>query len=143
MSLRVWYFAGVVVLSAFAGVATATPVSAAPLYSAAADVDLGVQFAQYNDDRVYASDRVCCKRGYRDWWSNRRECRRAGGYVAHNRACRNDRADNRGDQRVCCQRGRNDWWSTQRQCRRIGGYVTYNRACRNDRDNRPYGSGRY
>lgn len=34
--------------------------------------------------------RVCCKRGYADWWSSWRECRRAGGYETANRECRRD-----------------------------------------------------
>lgn len=34
--------------------------------------------------------RVCCKRGYQDWWSTARECRQYGGYETANRECRND-----------------------------------------------------
>ncbi len=34
--------------------------------------------------------RVCCKRGWRDWWSTWSECRRAGGYETANRECRRD-----------------------------------------------------
>ena len=75
-------------------------------------------------------DRVCCKRGARDWFTSRRECRRAGGWVAANRQCRNDRYD-RVDYRVCCKRGHRDWWSTARSCRRAGGYVASARQCRN------------
>ena len=83
-------------------------------------------------------DRVCCKRGWRDWWSTRWQCRRAGGYVTRNRECRDHRAHYRraDHRRVCCKRGRSDWWSTYRQCRRAGGYVTYKRACRDDRYDR-------
>jgi hypothetical protein len=133
---RVWFLAAAVALSALAGIAAPAPASAAPAYSKVADTGLDVRI-DYRDN-----NRVCCKRGYRDWWSTWRSCRRAGGHVTANRACRDDRADNWGA-RVCCQRGRHDWWSTQRQCRRAGGHVTYPRACRNDRYNRPYGYNRY
>jgi hypothetical protein len=89
-------------------------------------------------------DRVCCKRGWQDWWSTRKNCRRAGGYVTRNRACRedwNDRWDHRWwgwnggnwNNRVCCKRGNRDWWSTARECRNAFGYITSNRECRNDR----------
>src|SRR5262245_47499346 len=77
-------------------------------------------------------NRVCCKRGYRDWWSTYRSCRRSGGYVVSNRFCRNDRfreggfRDDRGYARVCCKRGYRDWWSTYGACRRSGGYVVSN-----------------
>lgn len=89
-------------------------------------------------------DRVCCKRGWQDWWTTRGACRRSGGYVTANRACRedwNDRWDHRWwgwqggnwNNRVCCKRGNRDWWSTARECRNAYGYVTHNRECRNDR----------
>ena len=87
----------------------------------AADLEMQIQYRGYN--------RVCCKRGYRDWWSTYRQCRRSGGYVTANRACRDGRVGSR-DYRVCCKRGYRDWWSTARECRRSGGYITANRACR-------------
>ncbi len=138
---RLWFFAVAAALSGFAGVVTPTPVSAGPAYSTAADADLNVRI-DWRDNNYRSNNRICCKRGYRDWWSDWRSCRRAGGHATANRACRDDRADNWGA-RVCCQRGRGDWWSTQRECRRNGGHVTYPRACRNDRDNRPYGYNTY
>ncbi len=90
------------------------------------------------------SDRVCCKRGWQDWWTTRNRCYRSGGHVVRNRHCRedwNDRWDHRWwgwqggswDRRVCCKRGHRDWWTTARECRRAYGYVTHNRQCRNDR----------
>jgi hypothetical protein len=112
---------GLVVLSAFASVG----VSAEPVQKSVA-VDGSYQVAE-----GYGwGARVCCKRGYRDWWTTRRDCRRSGGHVTYNRECR-DRFDRIGDRRVCCARGFRDWWSTERQCRRAGGRVTYNRECRN------------
>lgn len=45
----------------------------------------------YGQDQYNNPDRrVCCKRGYYDWWSTWRECRRSGGYETANRECRND-----------------------------------------------------
>lgn len=90
-------------------------------------------------------ERVCCKRGWQDWWTTHRGCRRAGGYVTRNRECRDhwdDRWDNRwwqwggGDwnRRVCCKRGRSDWWTSARECRNSYGYITANRECRDRRD---------
>jgi hypothetical protein len=99
--------------SAFASDAQATKV---------ADLEFQVQYRGDN--------RVCCKRGYRDWWSTYRQCRRSGGYVTANRACRDGRIGFN-NARVCCKRGYRDWWSTARQCRRSGGYIVANRACRN------------
>jgi hypothetical protein len=102
--------------------AGATPASAEPLATKVADTSLHVEIANGN--------RVCCKRGYRDWWSTWRQCRRSGGYVVSNRQCRDDRIDFR-DYRVCCKRGYRDWWSTARQCRRVGGHRVSNWQCRN------------
>lgn len=94
------------------------------------------------------NDRVCCKRGWQDWRTTRRACRRAGGHPVANRACRddwNDQWDQRWwnwqggdwDRRMCCKRGTRDWWSTARECRNSFGYETSNRECRDDRwDNR-------
>ena len=90
------------------------------------------------------ADRVCCKRGWQDWWTTRNRCRNSGGQVVRDRQCRedwNDRWDLRWwgwqggnwDNRVCCKRGNRDWWSTARQCRNAFGYITNNRQCRNDR----------
>ena len=73
-------------------------------------------------------DRVCCKRGYHDWFTTRRDCRRAGGYAVPRYECRDDRRR----VRVCCQRRGHDWWSTYRDCRDRGGHVVSNRACRWD-----------
>ena len=87
-------------------------------YSTAADISI----------TLGSGGRVCCKRGWRDWWSTVRECRRAGGYRVANRECRDDHAD----RRICCKRGRHDWWATFRECRRAGGYQVANRQCRND-----------
>ena len=92
-------------------------------YTKVADLEFQVR---HRDD-----NRVCCKRGYRDWWSTYRQCRRSGGHIVANRACRDGRIGYR-DYRVCCQRGYRDWWSTARQCRRSGGHITSNRACRWD-----------
>ncbi len=85
--------------------------------------------------------RVCCKRGWRDWWTSRRGCHRSGGSIVSGRFCRDDfryRDDYRyrersGFGRVCCKRGWRDWWTySYRQCRRSGGYVVSNRQCRFD-----------
>jgi hypothetical protein len=89
------------------------------------------------------NDRVCCKRGWQDWWTTRRACKRAGGYPTANRQCRNDWNDqwdfrwfswNGGNwnNRVCCKRGNRDWWTTALECRNSFGYQTANRECRND-----------
>jgi hypothetical protein len=60
-------------------------------------VDYNRIFGGYNNGYGYGQDpynnldrRVCCKRGWRDWWSTFRECRRAGGYETANRECRRD-----------------------------------------------------
>jgi len=132
---RVWLFAGAVALSSIAALVTSAPASAEALYSKVADVNVQLNFGD--------NDRVCCKRGNRDWWSNWRECRRTGGRATANRACNDNRVGYRADQRVCCQRGRHDWWSTWRECRRNDGEPTANRECRNDRDNRVYSLNRY
>jgi hypothetical protein len=87
--------------------------------------DLEIQIQHRGDYRV------CCKRGYRDWWSTARQCRRSGGHITANRACRDGRIGYN-NARVCCKRGYRDWWSTARQCRRSGGYIVANRACRWD-----------
>jgi hypothetical protein len=128
LTLRIGLFAGA---AALAGVLASSATSAEGLYSKAGGVTVQLNFGD--------NDRVCCQRGYKDWWSNWRECRRAGGNATANRACREHRADYRGDQRVCCQRGRHDWWSSWRECRRNDGAPTANRQCRNDRDNRVFG----
>ncbi len=115
----------VAVTAAFGTAATASAASTSDTaqYTKVADLELQVQYR--------GDSRVCCKRGARDWWSTYRQCRRSGGYVTGNRACRDGRVGYQ-DQRVCCKRGRADWWSTTRQCRRSGGHVTANRACRRD-----------
>lgn len=118
---------------AIAGLAVAaTSLSAAPTAP--------VPTAQHAEEYQTAQNdyRVCCKRGSRDWWSGRRDCRRNGGYVAANWQCRNDNANNSnnlGNQRICCKRGRHDWWSTRRECGRRGGYHAANWQCRNDGNN--------
>jgi hypothetical protein len=111
---------GFVVLSAFAAT------------SASADSTTQTTVASDGSYQVAQSwgNRVCCKRGGRDWWSTRRDCRRSGGHVTYNRECRDDRFDRVRNDRVCCERGRSEWWSTTRACRRAGGHVTYNRECR-------------
>jgi hypothetical protein len=73
------------------------------------------------------SDRVCCKRGGHDWWTNRRECRRSGGYPVAGWQCRNDRAE-----RVCCKKHGRDWWSSRRACYERGGHIVSRRECRWD-----------
>jgi len=74
-------------------------------------------------------DRVCCKRGYHDWWTTRRDCRRSGGWTVPGRECRDDF---RGD-RVCCARHGRDWWArSARACYERGGHVVSRRACRWD-----------
>jgi hypothetical protein len=91
---------------------------------------------------VRDNDRICCKRGWQDWWSNWRQCRRAGGVRVANRECRddwNEKWDLRWfswngrdwNRRVCCKRGRHDWWTSARECREAFGYQTANRECRN------------
>ena len=91
--------------------------------------------------QVGPRDRICCKRGWQDWWSSRRQCRRAAGIRVANRECRqewNERWDARWwgwpgrdwNDRVCCERGNRDWWTTARECRDAFGYETTNRACR-------------
>ena len=88
------------------------------------------------------NDRVCCKRGWQDWFTTRRACNRAGGHQVRNGQCRddwNDRWDMRwfgwtgGDwnKRICCKRGHRDWWSTARECREQGGWEAPRRQCRN------------
>jgi len=84
---------------------------------------------------LWTGGRICCKRGYRDWWTTWGECRRLGGHRVHNRQCRDDSWWR--DHRVCCQWGRQDFWSSQRECYRRGGYETHNRYCRDDYDNDP------
>ena len=90
------------------------------------------------------NDRVCCKRGWQDWWTTWRQCRRSGGQRVANRECRddwNERWDSRWwnwsggnwNSRVCCKRGRRDWWTTAGECRNSFGYQTANRECRDDR----------
>lgn len=85
--------------------------------------------------------RVCCRRGWQEWWTSARECRRFGGFQTANRNCRdnwNDRWDRRWwgwnggswNSRVCCAQGRRVWWTTARECRRSFGYATANRQCR-------------
>jgi hypothetical protein len=73
------------------------------------------------------SDRVCCKRGGHDWWSNRRECRRSGGYPVAGWQCRDDRAE-----RVCCKKHGRDWLSSRRACYERGGHIVPRRECRWD-----------
>ena len=36
------------------------------------------------------NDRVCCKRGWQDWFTTRRACDRAGGRQVRNGQCRDD-----------------------------------------------------
>jgi hypothetical protein len=85
--------------------------------------------------------RVCCRRGWQDWWTSARECPRFGGFQTANRRCRdtwNDRWDRRWwgwngpnwNSRVCCASGRRVWWTTARECRRNFGYAAANRRCR-------------
>jgi hypothetical protein len=132
LSLRIGLIACAAVL---AGAIVAGTASAEARYTKAASIDIDLNFGD--------NDRVCCKRGQRDWWASWQECRNAGGNATANRACRDDRANYRGDARVCCMRGRHDWWSTQRDCRRSDGEPTTNRACRDDRDNRVFGLNEY
>jgi hypothetical protein len=115
----------------FAGASTATAGPAVPQYSTATDGSF--QVAQRDRDRI------CCKRGGRDWWSSWRQCRRNGGVRVANRQCRedwNERWDIRWwnftnwNNRVCCKKGRRDWWTTARDCRNAFGYQTANRECR-------------
>lgn len=125
--IRIQHVLMAVALAAAAAFGTASAGTAAPAgeaqYTKVADLEIQIQHRGNN--------RVCCKHGHRDWWSTYRQCRRSGGYVTANRACRDGNVGYQ-DQRVCCKRGRADWWSTARQCRRAGGYATYNRACRRD-----------
>ena len=80
-------------------------------------------------------NRICCKRGNRDWWSTARECRNAFGYQTENRECRDERGDDDWNRRVCCKRGNNDWWTSLRECRQANGYEAERRECRDDRGN--------
>ena len=112
-------------LAGFAAPAVATAGEAQ--YSRVADVDVQLNFGSGGGYRV------CCKRGWNDWWSTARQCRRSGGHIVGNRACRDDRwGGGYGNVRVCCKRGWRDWWSTQRECRHVGGYIVANRECRYD-----------
>lgn len=119
-----------VILIAFAGSAFAAPGSS-PQQSVRPDGSY--QTAQRD------ADRICCKRGGRDWWSTWRQCRRNGGVRVANKQCRedwNERWDIRWwnfsawNNRVCCKRGKRDWWTTARECRNSFGYQTAARACR-------------
>ena len=87
-------------------------------------------------------DRVCCKRGGQDWFTNWRACNRQGGHVVRDRQCRdnwNSNWDvrwwrwggNDWNSRICCKQGRRDWWSTARECRNAGGWEAPRRECRN------------
>lgn len=120
---RILMTAAIAAAAAFgiAGTGNAAPAVDTAQYSKGADLEIQI--------RHRGDDRVCCKRGYRDWWSSYRQCRRSGGYVTANRACRDGRVGYQ-NRRVCCKRGYRDWWSTARECRRSGGYATYNRECR-------------
>jgi hypothetical protein len=109
---------GVVVLLVAVGVSTSTPVAAQPQYST-------TEQGSFQLIALHDWDRVCCKRGARDWWSTWRACRRAGGHRVANWQCRND------EYRICCKRGRRDWWSTPGQCRRSGGHQVAAWQCRN------------
>ncbi len=82
----------------------------------------------HNELYAQRDDRVCCKRGHRDWFATRRECRRADGYIVSRRECRDDRGE-----QVCCKRGHRDWFTTRRECRRADGYIVRDRECRDDR----------
>lgn len=77
-------------------------------------------------------DRVCCKRGRRDWFTTRRSCRRSGGYIVRDRACRRGIGDRPGNDRVCCKRGRRDYFTSRRGCRRDGGRIIRDRFCFRD-----------
>jgi hypothetical protein len=129
------------VLLALLSAALVATASAAPFASerpgqSVRPADGSYQVADWND-------RVCCKRGWQDWWTTRRACRNAGGYQTRNKDCRedwNDKWDLRwwgwtgGDwnRRVCCKRGNRDWFTTARECRNAFGYETDRRECRDD-----------
>ena len=132
--LRILPYLSMLLVGALAVVSAAVGGS---LTTASAEPQYSTSDAQYSTVadltiRLGSGDnyRVCCKRGWRDWWSTRRECRRSGGYAVPNRECRND-DDDRWNVRVCCKRGHHDWWSSLRECRRSGGYQVANRECRN------------
>jgi hypothetical protein len=87
--------------------------------------------------------RVCCKRGWQDWFTTYRACQRQGGRVVRNRQCRDDWNSNWDvrwwrwggpdwNTRVCCKRGLRDWWTSARNCRNAGGWEAPRRHCRND-----------
>jgi hypothetical protein len=89
------------------------------------------------------NERVCCKKGDRDWWSTRRDCRDRGGWQVRRNECRSDEWNENWDSRwrnwegdwnenICCTKGGRDWWSTRRDCRDRGGWQTERRECRND-----------
>ncbi len=127
LTLVAFAFAGI---SAFASFGAA----AAPLQqSTRADADGSYRTADNWNDRV------CCKKGNRDWWTIRRDCNNAGGYQTANRECRDD--NNGGGiidlnlglgSRVCCKRGWQDWWTNWGACKRAGGHQTRNEECRDD-----------
>lgn len=119
------FFVGAVWLASLAssGSASAEPQAASPRSSTAANVTPVAEFTPVQ----YAQQRICCKRGGRDWWSSPRSCRQAGGYRVSARQCRNDFQE----VRVCCKRGRYDWWTTSRTCARSGGYRVAGWQCRN------------
>lgn len=124
-------FTAIVALTLMGSGAVAAPATAdePTLTRNDASAELGPSDASFILAQYSGNRRVCCKRGWRDWWSTYRSCRRNGGHVVANRHCRNDWNEG-GNVRVCCKRGWRDWWSTRRDCRRVGGYVVANRQCR-------------
>ena len=111
---------------AFALFAFDSVAQAAPSQASQPSVEKSTPIAGSYQEAAW-SDRVCCKRGVRDWWSNRRECRRSGGYPVAGWQCRDDRAE-----RVCCRKRGHDWWSSRRACFDRGGHVVPRRECRWD-----------
>ena len=87
-------------------------------------------------------ERICCKRGWQDWFTTWRACNRQGGHVVRNGECRDDWnstwdarwwrwGGNDWNKRICCKQGRRDWWSSARECREAGGWEAPKRQCRN------------
>lgn len=120
--LRATLFFGLVMFALAIGFLSSA--SSAPAAGAERQATRG----EYSTVAYFPGYRICCKRGWHDWWSTPRECRRAGGYRVANWECRHDVYD----YRICCKRGRHDWWSTPRECRRAGGYQVSGWYCRHD-----------
>jgi len=88
----------------------------------------GARLIRQGACRASDNGRICCQRGRREFFSSRRECRRAGGRIVPDRFCRRLEC---GDRRPVC-----GWWRGQRrnfanicELRRSGGrFIRYGRC---------------